>query len=116
MFSIPFCLQVFHVSCVCLILIQTQKPSAKFYLFEIFLGYEFPARYTQTGKTVQNGPWEQQTEKSLSACVIDYCLSALPVVLRTFCLFVAGIYPINSYPRGETEISAPSEWFHCRDK
>lgn len=58
-------------------------------------------------KTVQNGPWEQQTEKSLSACVIDYCLSALPVVLRTFCLFVAGIYPINSYPRGETEISAP---------
>lgn len=67
----------------------------------------------------KNGPERPMgtaDRKSLSACVIDYCLNALPVVLRISCLFMAGIYPINSYPRGETEISAPSEWFHCRDK
>lgn len=107
MFSIPFCLQVFHVSCVCLILIRHSHAAFGFIFLKFILGYELPAWYAQTEKRTRTAHGNSRQKKSLSACVIDYCLSALPVVLRTFCLFVAGIYPINSYPRGETEISAP---------
>lgn len=89
----------------CLILIRHSHAASGF-IFMNFFGMNFlPGMHKREKRTER--PMGTADRKGLSACVIDYCLSALPVVLRTFCLFVAGIYPINSYPRGETEISAP---------